>query len=81
MDKIKNQIIEEFDKKFVSPKSLWVQDNEGNWYDKKDIKSFLSTALDTYRENLIKQIKAKTIIEPKNDYWDYFRKFLNSFSK
>ena len=32
-------------------------------------------------ENLIKQIKAKTIIEPKNDYWDYFRKFLNSFSK
>ena len=74
----------EFDKKISTyePDGWWIGvrilDGE---LDKDGIKSFIKDLLASQREEIVEQIKAKTIIEPQNDYWDYFRRFLDSFSK
>jgi hypothetical protein len=31
----------EFDNKFLSPKTLWAQDESGKWYHKEDVKAFI----------------------------------------
>ena len=45
-----SSIEKEFDKKFLSPKTMWVQDENGKWYGKEDIKSF-------YRQKIEEKIK------------------------
>jgi len=36
----------EFDKKFISPKTLWCQDKNGKWLGKQDVKDFIKDKIE-----------------------------------
>ena len=47
MTKENEKVLEEFDKKFKSPKTLWAEDENGKWYGKTDVRDFLLQVLES----------------------------------
>jgi hypothetical protein len=54
-------MFERFDKKFLSPRTLWAQDEEGHWYSKDDVRQFFKQEI----ENLLKEMIGE---EVEDDY-------------
>ena len=75
----KNEWEKEFYDKFLSPRTMWAQDESGKWYGKEDVKQFISSLL-AERE---KEVKEKYCSVPMGvtrwkeygieyGYWDYW---------
>lgn len=55
--KFEDEIIKEFEEKFLTPVTLWAQDENGKWYSKKDVSDFLLSALSKQREMLKEEVE------------------------
>ena len=52
----------EFNTKFISPKTMWVQNKEGKWYGKEDVKEFISTQIEKAKQEEREKIQ-KLIVD------------------